>query len=168
MITFLTVPPTWRNTILKATLVAGSLDIAAAFVNYFIKTGNPPERVLWFIASGVMGSAAFQGGTLVALAGLALHYLIAGIWVVLYVLAWRRVIPLRKRPVLSGLAYGVFIWLAMNLLVVPLSRTPELPFSWSGALTGVLILMLAVGLPIALIVQGGSSPQAQAVKTEAQ
>ena len=44
------------------------------------------------------------------------------------------------------------VWLGMNLVVVPLSRTP--PYSPSGFQTvlGIVILMFCVGLPISLIV----------------
>jgi hypothetical protein len=43
-------------------LLAGTLDIAAAFLQAWRMSGTTPVRVLRFIASGVMGKSAFSGG----------------------------------------------------------------------------------------------------------
>ena len=40
----------------------------------------------------------------------------------------------------------------MNLLVVPMSRIPARPFVLQNVVTGMLILMVMVGMPVALIV----------------
>lgn len=49
------------KTILYAGLLVGSLDITAAFLDFYISTGNGPGGVLRFIASGVFGREAFTG-----------------------------------------------------------------------------------------------------------
>jgi hypothetical protein len=40
----------------------------------------------------------------------------------------------------------------MNLLVVPMSRIPARPFVLQNVVTGMLILMVMVGMPVAFIV----------------
>ncbi|MBC7891327.1 MAG: hypothetical protein H7Y12_03865, partial [Sphingobacteriaceae bacterium] len=79
-------------------------------------------------------------------------YAIAFGFAALFALVYPKWAALRKAPVVAGLSYGVFAWLVMNLLVVPLSRTPKLPFTPSGVLVGVTVLMFCIGLPISLVV----------------
>jgi len=59
-----------------AGLLAGVLDLTAAFAFSALR-GVRPVRVLKFIASGLLGPAAYQGGALTAALGLALHFVIA-------------------------------------------------------------------------------------------
>jgi hypothetical protein len=138
--------------LIYAFLLAGTLDIAVALIQYNLKTGNSPDRVLVFIASGVFGDTAFSGGAVMATLGLFFHYVIAFIWTFIFYKLYPAISLLRKNMLVTGLAYGIFIWLVMNLVVVPLSNTPEIPFKISNAITGIVILMLAVGLPISFII----------------
>jgi len=137
---------------LQAGLLAGTLDILAAMLSYAFQTGKNPVAVLNFVASGVFGTAAFSCGTGMAVWGLVFHYAIAFGFAALFVWVYPKWALLRKKTVVAGLGYGVFAWLVMNLLVVPLSRTPKLPFTSSGVLVGVAVLMLCIGLPISLVV----------------
>jgi hypothetical protein len=129
--------------------VAGVLDLAAAMVLYGLR-GARPMRVLQAIASGLLGAAAFRGGTATAALGCALHFLIALVAAAVYVGASRGLPVLIRRPVLSGLFYGVVVYFVMNWIVVPLSAIPRSPFRPGMAATLVVIHMLFVGLPIAL------------------
>ena len=56
---------TKRNAkILQAGLIVGTLDILSAFIYYFIKSGKTNFLVIFkFIASGIFGKAAGDGGT---------------------------------------------------------------------------------------------------------
>ncbi|HEY2727215.1 MAG TPA: hypothetical protein VGI61_08585, partial [Parafilimonas sp.] len=58
-------------------LLAGTLDILAAFADYYIATRRGPEGVLRFIASGVFGKDAFTGASLMIWLGLFFHFVIA-------------------------------------------------------------------------------------------
>jgi hypothetical protein len=138
--------------ILKAGLIAGTLDILAAFISFMIKTGKNPTRVLEYVASGVFGRPALGGGALYAVAGLLFHFLIALIFAAIFYYAWPVLRFLVKNRLVMGVIYGILVWLAMNLVVVPLSNTPKGPFSWSGAIQGVLILIFCIGIPIAWII----------------
>jgi hypothetical protein len=60
--------------IFAAGLLAGVLDITAAFVTWDPQ-GVPPVRILQGIASGLLGPQAFKEGVQTALLGGALHFL---------------------------------------------------------------------------------------------
>src|SRR5262249_25429247 len=120
-----------RRTALVVTIawvLAGTLHIAAAVFYYIGPSSAGAERLLQGIASGVLGARAFDGGGATALLGLALHYLIALIWTLVFLVAWRTLGALRRHLVLSGIMYGIIVWLVMNLVVLPLSNVARGPF----------------------------------------
>lgn len=134
-------------------LIAGTLDICAAFLTAWLRAGVGPVRVLHFVASGVLGATAFNGGAKTAILGLALHFLIATTATVVFYFASRRVLFLTERPILFGLLYGVAVYVFMNFVVLPLSRVAPRPMTPSGFIIGILTIMFCIGLPIALIVR---------------
>ena len=134
-------------------LIAGTLDICAAFLTAWLRAGVGPIGLLQYVASGALGPPAFQGGIKTALIGLALHYLIATIWTVVFYLASRKLLFLIERPVQFGLLYGIAVYLFMTFVVVPLSRVTPRPATITGRTIGILTIMFCVGLPIALIVR---------------
>jgi hypothetical protein len=139
--------PTPARAILLTGLIAGVLDITAAFVFSALR-GAGPARVLRFVASGLLGAAAARGGAATAALGLALHFVIATGWAAVYWAASRKIAFLRTHPVPAGLLYGIAVYFLMNLVVVPLSAVPPRPFVPSPGMIG--IHMFCVGLPIAL------------------
>jgi hypothetical protein len=147
------------RTIVCAGLLAGALDITAASVVYGLR-GARPVRILQSIASGLMGAAAFQGGAATAALGAGLHFLIALVAAAVYYGASRKLGILVRRPVVSGLLYGVAVYLFMNLVVLPLSAVAKRPFAPRMAAVIVVVHMLCVGLPIALVVRRFSAPEA--------
>ena len=114
-------------------LIAGSLDICAAFLAAWLRAGVGPVRVLHFVASGLIGSAAFEGGAKTAVLGLALHFLIATVATIVFYLASRRLLFLLERPVHFGLLYGIAVYLFMNFVVLPLSRIPPRPMTFPAS-----------------------------------
>jgi hypothetical protein len=143
------------KTILLGGLIAGTLDMTAACIQAWLRSGATPGRVAQFIASGAIGStAAFSGGAKTIVLGFAFHYLIATTATAVFYIASRRLRILVERPIVMGLLYGVVVYLFMNFVVVPLSaivqRTaPPL----SARIQAALIIMFCIGLPIALIVR---------------
>lgn len=139
--------------ILTGGLLAGIGDITQAFVVFGYR-GVSPIRVLQSIAVGVAGSAAYDGGSSMALAGLMLHFVIATIWAAVYQRASHRFRVLVDMPVLCGLLYGVIVFLFMYEVVLPLSRVARDPraslFTTPLIITGWIGHPLVVGLPIAL------------------
>lgn len=139
--------------IIKAGLVTGSLDILFAFANAWWSPGISPERVLQFIASGLMGKSAFQSLPAIAFLGLAIHYFIAFCWTVLFFFVYPTLKNIIRNKFLQAVLYGLFIWLVMNLLILPVTRTPQQTFYWPDAFKGAAILIIAVGLPLAYFAQ---------------
>lgn len=137
--------------IIKAGLVTGSLDILLACANAWWSAGVSPERVLRFVASGLIGKNAFQDLPAFAFLGLLIHYCIAFFWTIFFFLLYPKLKSIIRNKYFQGILYGIFIWLAMNLLVLPVSRTPEITFHWLDALKGAGILIIAIGLPLAFI-----------------
>jgi hypothetical protein len=134
-------------------LIAGTLDICAAFLTAWLRAGIGPVRILQFIASGVLGPASFEGGAKTAILGLALHFLIATIWTIVFYLASRKWLSLIERPVMFGLLYGIAVYTFMNFVVLPLSLVERRPITAVGTTIGLLTIMSCIGLPIALIVR---------------
>ncbi|MBC8164439.1 MAG: hypothetical protein H7Y20_01060 [Bryobacteraceae bacterium] len=138
--------------ILVGGLTAGILDIADAFV-FFGLRGAKPLRILQSIASGLLGPKAYSGGWSTAILGGALHFSIAITAAAVYYFASRKLTFLKRSPVLSGLLYGVAVYLFMNAVVLPLSNFRTTTPSGSVLVNGLLAHMFLVGLPISLAVR---------------
>lgn len=132
-------------------LAAGLLDIVNAMAFWFLYNGAPPARILQAIAAGLLGREAFAGGTATAALGLFLHFFIACGMAAVYWLACRRWLVLLRRPVVAGIAYGIATYLAMNWVVVPLSRAAPPPFILPWFIDSVLAHVVLVGLPFAFV-----------------
>ena len=153
------------QTILLAGLIAGTLDITYACVFNYFRSGVKPIQVLHSVASGALGrETATAGGIKTAALGLFFHFLIALIWASLYYLA-SRVIPfLNTHAVISGLLYGLCIYLVMYGLVLRYSaiHSQRYPWAypWTPLICNILIHMLGIGLPIALVTRKFSKVRA--------
>jgi hypothetical protein len=134
-------------------LIAGTLDIFAACLTAWLRRGISPTAVLRYIASGVLGPAAATGGTKAAILGLALHFVIATGAAAVFYFASRKLMFLIERPVVTGLLYGIAVYLFMTFIVLPLSLVARGPATLSGTIIGMVTLMICIGLPIALIVR---------------
>lgn len=132
-------------------IVAGTLDGLAAALIYFLRTGKNPLAVYRFIASGIFGQEAISGGISMALLGIFFHYVIAISWTLLFFIVCLKLSILLKNWVVSGIAFGLVVWLSMNLVVLPLSRVPATTITLSGALIGISVLIVCIGLPIAFL-----------------
>jgi uncharacterized membrane protein YagU involved in acid resistance len=130
----------------------GSLDIIAALVNFYTKTGKDPQIVLKYIASAVVGKEAFSNGFSMSLLGLLLHFLVAFIWTLFFFWIYPRLKFLSANRILSGFLYGIFIWAIMSHVVVPLTKaTPGGAFNLKQAAIAAAILIGAIGLPLSFI-----------------
>lgn len=145
-------------------LVAGVLDITAAFINSGVR-GRSPVWVLQAVAGGWLGVDTFKGGLKTALLGLVMHFLIATTVAAVYYAASERLPLLKRHAVICGLLYGLAVYLFMYMAVLPLSayHFKFLNQPVSAILTGVLIHLFCVGLPIALVVRRiATKPEKQA------
>ncbi|MGH9769241.1 MAG: hypothetical protein ACREAB_17580 [Blastocatellia bacterium] len=137
------------NAILYGGLAVGVLDGLAAAILSSLRGGSP-DRVFQYVASGLIGRGSFQGGWATALLGVALHFLIAFIWATIYYGASLKLPELIRRPAIWGPIYGVVVYFAMQIVVVPLSAIQKAPFSFGAPLQGIIVHIICVGLPIAL------------------
>jgi len=132
-------------------LVGGAFDIAYAIIFSNLRSGVAPSRILQSVASGLLGSDAYSGGTPTATLGLGLHFFMALLWAAAYVIAAGRIPLLVRRPIVCGAAFGVFVYAFMNLVVIPLSRFPTKPsYPLAILATGLFVHMFLFGVPIAL------------------
>ena len=147
--------PNALKVIVVGGLVAGTLDLTAAFVSAYLRSGTKPLFICQLIASGALGRSAFDGGYKTALLGVLFHYLIDTTATVVFYLASRKLHFLIKWPVPVGLLYGVLVYLFMNFVVLPRSAItpPRVAPTLSSRTIQLLIIMFCVGLPIALIVR---------------
>ena len=141
--------------VLYGGLIAGTLDLSAAFISSWLRAGVGPVRVMQSIASGLLGAASFTGGARTAVLGVALHFLIATVAAAVFYFVSRTLRFLVEHDITAGLLYGVVVYVFMNFVVIPLSAVPRrgAPPPLSGRLIGLLIIMFCVGLPIAILVR---------------
>jgi hypothetical protein len=135
--------------ILWTGLIAGAMDITAAFI-YAGTRGASPGRVLQGVASGLLGPASFQGGAATMALGLMIHFFIAFSATTVFYLASRRLAFMTDRAVLTGVFYGVAVYLIMYWGVVPLYAVRRGPFSWTSTIIAIITHIFCVGLPISL------------------
>jgi hypothetical protein len=135
--------------ILLAGIIVGTLDITAAMLQFFIKTGKDPFIVPKFIASGVFGNTAMKGGADTIAWGFLFHYMIAMSFTVFFFWLCSRRPALLQNRLLTGIGYGIFTWAVMRFVVVPLSFTANQPSTLSGTFIAILILVVCIGIPLA-------------------
>ncbi len=145
------------KTIVTAGLVAGALDIAYACIIWGLR-GVSPIRIGQSIAAGLMGrEAAVGGGPTTGVFGLVLHFVLMTIIAGIYYIAARNIRLLVDKAVPFGIAYGLATYGVMNYVVLPLSAIGQ---AGGGGptyivVTGILVHMFLIGLPIALITRRG-------------
>ena len=149
-------PSSALSAIFAAGLLAGVLDITAAFVTW-VPQGVPPVRILQGIASGLLGPQAFKEGIAAPLGG-ALHFLIALSAAAVFYAASRKIHFMTRRPILSGVLYGVCVYLVMYWIVMPLSRFHPAQ-TVTRSIIAIVTHMICVGLPISLMVRRYSAPR---------
>src|SRR5215813_744030 len=141
------------NAILYGGLAVGVLDgMAAVILTLYFK--RSPKGMFQGIAKGLIGDASFNGGWATVLLGVALHFLIAFIWAAIYHGASVMLPALIRRALVFGPIYGVVVYFAMQIIVLPLSAIRKPPFSFgtgTAMMRGIIVHILCVGLPIALM-----------------
>lgn len=132
--------------ILIAGIVAGTIDIGAAS----LISGKDPVFISQYIAGGLLGRAALQGGMQTALLGLVLQWAMSAIIAGVYVFASRFLPVLRSHWLLMGILYGFPVQFVMTYVVLPLSawhRTPK--FELNLLLAENLAAMMVFGAIVA-------------------
>jgi hypothetical protein len=140
--------------VLTGAVIAGVLDATfAVIVDVVILRAFSLLGVLQWIASGAIGSAAFNGGLATAALGVAIHFALAFFFATFYWVASLRLDVLRTHAVPLGILYGAAIWLVMDLIVLPNSGVPKAAFDPIVFAAFLLDHAFFVGLPIALAIK---------------
>lgn len=115
-----------------------------------------PMAVLQSVASGAVGPEnATKGGVKTAALGLFFHFLIATTAAAVYYLASRVIRFMITHAVISGILYGLCVYLFMYGIIfrVAAFHSTRLPwdYPWIVLLCNLGIHMFGIGLPIALV-----------------
>jgi hypothetical protein len=133
--------------ILVGGTVAGVLDLTSAFFFY----GRGVPRV---IAAGLLGRGVLHGGPVIYMLGIVLHMFIAISAATIFYAASRKLHFMKTNFVVSGLFFGIGLYLVMTLIVLPLSALHATgPLARHEIIQGLLIHMLIIGLPISFFVR---------------
>jgi hypothetical protein len=150
--------PIWR--LLAAGASVAVLDGAFAVAIYvYILHACSTAQLMQSIARALLGRAAFQGGGATVALGVALHCAVAYGWTLVYAALrtasgrLRELTATTRGALTAGAIFGVFVWLVMDLLVVPLTRASMTPIG--SPLFAIMLTWHAVGvgIPIAWIVR---------------
>lgn len=141
------------KTILTAGFLVGILDATAAMVHSYFWNNVTPDIVWKYVASGALGREAFTGGAGTVVLGLFFHFLIAFIFTVTFFFLYPKLKPYAPNIIITGILWGIVVWLIMTWIVSPLSNVPpRRAFDIVRALPQIGIHMFLVGLPMALVI----------------
>ena len=137
-------------------VVGGLLDIVYACVVFGLRNQVSPMRIGQGIASHVLGQAAFNGGWGAAILGFALHFIIAILMALGFLLLCRKAPVVAAHPLAFAPLYGIFLFLVMTYAVLPLTDPkhgpypafpPAMDFNFASAMFAHIVLVAG---PIAL------------------
>ena len=152
--------------IVTAGLVVGVLDISSALAIWW-QRGIAVQRGLQGIAAGLLGTKSFEGGLAtvgLGLAifgrrlyfrpglGLAIHFFVAFVVVSIFYLTSRKIRFLTKRPFVSGVSFGIGVYMVMYWIVLP-TAFPTFRHRLSNEVLELAIHICLIGLPTAFIVR---------------
>jgi hypothetical protein len=125
--------------IVLAAFIAGTINILYVCI-------HDGWDIPYYIAAGLVGRRAIDGGAGMWVLGMALHFVISCIWSTVYYLASRKLSMLTEYPLLSGVNFGVWVELFMKLIVLPHSG---LHGTEPIGLQDLSLKVLLFGLPVA-------------------
>jgi len=132
-------------------LVVGVLDISSAFIIWW-QRGIGWRRGLQGLAVGLLGEDAYNGGLVTALLGLIIHFFIAFVVVSVFYVASRKIGFLANHAVMSGVLYGIAVYIVMYWFVLPIVFPTFRHRLWNELLA-IAIHISLIGVPCALIVR---------------
>ena len=125
----------WKQAVYGGLLIAAA-DAIFAIALWFEWNTKGLTQMFQTIAVGVLGKSSYEGGTATAVLGAGLHVAMAIAFVVICIALGFRLRLLAEKPVVSGLVYGVGLYVVMNFVVMPLSRVDASPsfkrLDWIG------------------------------------
>jgi hypothetical protein len=132
------------NALLTRAVAAGVLGGILIDV-FLVVLGSPFPGLYQFVASGLIGKAAFSSTAYIGL-GLIIHFAISIVWAILYAYVVSALYTLR-RWLITGLIFGIIVAIVMSIVqwAVHLSGTP----SFLDFVLGLPEHVLFFGWPIA-------------------
>jgi hypothetical protein len=151
-----------RNSLLRPIVLGGMFIFLTQMIHQGIVVTliqKTPFILIWqYIASGLLGDAAFAGGIATALLGLFFHLIISFVIASVFILAANRIPLLRRNVIVGSLLYGFGVFVVMNMIVTPLSAAPPIPapiLPW--LIEAIIEHTFLVGLPLGILVQRNST-----------
>jgi hypothetical protein len=136
-------------TILLVGFLVGLLDISAAFIQTKIMfPDRNPLGVLRYIAGAVFGKEKANSENSMFFFGALFHFIIAYSFTIAFFLIYPHIPFLSKSRLITGVVYGIIIWVVMNRLVVPQTKIGHRPFVLKNATIAAGILIVAIGIPL--------------------
>jgi hypothetical protein len=146
--------------IVAAGVTVAVLDALFAIVLYvFVLHATTAPRVFQSIAAGLLGKASYAGGAPTVALGVVCHLTVAFGWTLIFYTAPRRIAVIRELlrtnadTIMVGLVYGAFIWLAMDFVVIRLSRATPTPVANWRFWAMLAWHAVGVGLPMVRILR---------------
>jgi hypothetical protein len=153
--------PSNRNSLLRLSVISGLLIgtlhlVIQAWIVFILILKLAPSFTVGaqYVASGLMGDAAYAGGFATALLGVILELLMTIIIAGIFIFSADRIPLLRKNVIVGSLLYGFGVFVVMNFVVLPLSAATVSPPPPMWLLIEIVLEhMLVIGLPLGIIVQ---------------
>ena len=148
-----------RNSLLRLSVIGGLLiGVLHIIVQLWIVNSLilklPFIGGVQYIASGVIGESAFEGGLTTFFLGLVLEFFMIIIIAGIFIFSVDRIPLLRRNVIVASLLYGFGVFIVMNLVVVPLSAAPVQPQPPMAFIIEIMVEhMLVVGLPLGILVK---------------
>jgi hypothetical protein len=132
-------------------VIVGVLDLLSAFVIWWQRDVGL-EQGLQSIAAGLLGAKSYKGGIATVLLGLMIHFFIVFVVVSILYLASRKIPFLTDQPLVSGVLYGIGVYLVMYWIVLP-AAFPTFRHRLSNDLIELAIHICLIGLPAAFLLR---------------
>jgi len=130
--------------------LVGAILIDAYILAVGALSGGPtPTELYTFVASALLGKSAYTLPQAVWI-GVAIHLAISIGWGLGYAYAAEATPQLVARPLVSGIVFGLFVYLCMQIAqaLIGIWHAP----SAIGAFTGIVAHVIFFGLPVAYVV----------------
>jgi hypothetical protein len=143
------------NVTMREVLLGGFFGGLADFLYATVSAAR--GGVPWFrpwkgVASGLFGAAAHQGGTEMALLGIALHFFICIAAAMLLYFIARKVKWLPRQWFVLGILYGIALLAVMNYVILPVSAIGRAIYPLQSIHVTAFFHILLVGWPTAFFV----------------
>ncbi|MDB5712474.1 MAG: hypothetical protein JWL96_4544 [Sphingomonas bacterium] len=146
-------------TIILAALIAAAID-ALWFSTTAWLQGSSGYVVMQLTGGFWMSHGAIHAGAAGFLLGCATHFSVATMMATGFALLRPRLAILRRPPLVSGTLYGLFLYVVMNLVVLPLRWPRNFPRFEGWQSVGDLLVHVAFGIIFATLIGRRASASA--------